>query len=163
MRAPRQQPCHIFGTDDGERIGLRRARNRREKNMAAWLDQACAGFDGRSGVWDVLQEFETGDDVVRFGRTFGQSLRPDMLIVRIEQTFVAMQFGCIQSRLTEIDTQNVGAGSCERLGEDTTTAADVDDSQTTQPARALDDVVSTYRIEVVEGSQRTGFVPPFAG
>ena len=162
--AARYQTQQVFGADNGVGIGFGIAVYGGEKYHAVGLHQFGAGSDDGGGVGYVFQQFHAGNHIEGVRHFFGQLFHSDVAVADVADIFFqGVQFGDFQGFFRHIDAGNcVGTELGHALGKNAAATADVQYGFAGQTGVAVD-IAQAQRVDVVQGFEFAGFVPPFVG
>src|SRR5690606_16378080 len=88
-----QQLEHVFGADDGERVGLQVPVQGGQEDVPTRFYQARAGGDGTGRIGNVLEHFHAGDDVERGRRFFSERFGADEAVIDLVPALEEVQAG----------------------------------------------------------------------
>ncbi len=163
MGAARQQAQHIFSPDNSEQPGLGVAVERREEHAAARLHEAVAGGDDSTRIGHMFQHFEASHGIKAFRLFGGQGFDRNLAVVEVAHALLfGMQASDGQRGLAHVDAEHAGATSRHAFRQDASAAADIHDALAGE-ADTLVDPVQAQGVNVMQGLEFGGLVPPFGG
>ncbi len=122
-----------LGADNGKRIGLERAVQRRQHHDSAWLHQRGYTFEEGWHVGHVLDHFEKQDGI-EAAAACGELLSGELLggggpIGDLEPRPVGVRLGCFDVLGRGVNAGDEGAEPRQGLGDQPAAAADIEDGQ----------------------------------
>jgi hypothetical protein len=159
VRAGRQQPHQVLGADDREGKGPQAAVQRRADHVAARPHQLCECSHDRGRIRHVLEQFETGHQVIGAGLYRGEFLGAREPVVDVQSAVLGMQSRDFEGCRREVDAGDAGTAADHAFGQQAATAADVEYAAAGQSGAGLE-VVEPRGIHLVQRPELAGRVPP---
>jgi hypothetical protein len=157
-----QQPQHVLGADDRQRIGFQGAIQRGDENVAPGFDQSTQRRDHGGGIRHVLEHLHAGDDVVFAGVRQGVCLSGLEYVIHGNARFKCVQSRDLQQFVGEIETRHCGTFAGHGFRQQAAAAADVQHLAALQLARTFD-VFEPHGIQIVQWAHFALRIPPAAG